>query len=87
MRLHADWAVTMGCDHACPYVPRTVQAWSVPDPAGRPLEEIRACADAFLARYDDAPVRGFRQTIVTRQARECLRQDTCEALAVSACSA
>lgn len=47
-------------------------------------EEIRVCADAILTRYDDARVRGFLQTIVMRQARECLRKGTCEALAVSA---
>ena len=41
MQLHADWAVTMGCDDACPYVPTTVQAWTIPDPAGRPLDEVR----------------------------------------------
>src|SRR3954452_8568404 len=32
MQLHADWAVTMGCDDACPYVPTTVEAWDLPDP-------------------------------------------------------
>jgi hypothetical protein len=26
MQLHADWAVTMGCGDACPYVPTTVEA-------------------------------------------------------------
>ena len=46
MQLHADWAVTMGCDDACPYVPTTVEAWDIPDPAGRPLEEVRAIRDS-----------------------------------------
>jgi len=36
MQRHADWAVTMGCGDACPYVPTTVEAWELPDPAGRP---------------------------------------------------
>src|SRR5271167_2025977 len=34
MQLHADWAVTMGCGDVCPYVPTTVDAWDIPDPAG-----------------------------------------------------
>ncbi|HEY5197067.1 MAG TPA: arsenate reductase ArsC [Solirubrobacteraceae bacterium] len=45
MQLHADWAVTMGCDDVCPYVPTTVEAWDIPDPAGLPLEEIRPIRD------------------------------------------
>ncbi len=40
MQLHADWAVTMGCD-SCPFVPTTVEDWDVPDPAGRPIECLR----------------------------------------------
>jgi len=135
MQLHADWAVTMGCDDACPYVPGTVEAWSIPDPAGRPLEEvrvirdsieehvrelvetkldairsdptahhrrlqqllpqlaeefegrhsaedIRACTDAILARYDDAPVRSHVLTLANRLTRECLSKESCDVLAV-----
>lgn len=135
MQLHADWAVTMGCEDACPYVPTTVEAWDIPDPAGRPLEEvrfirdsieshvgelidtkldlirsdrtahelrlaellaelgsefearhspadIRACADAVLLRYDEAPVRSYAGTLALRQTRDCLRKDTCDVLAV-----
>ena len=44
-QLHADWAVTMGCGDVCPYVPSMVEAWDIPDPAGRPLEEVRAIRD------------------------------------------
>jgi len=136
MQLHADWAVTMGCDDACPYVPTMVEAWDIPDPAGRPLEEvrvirdtiedkvrelvetkldairsdptahrlrlqrllpqlavefegsrsaedIRACADAILLRFDDAPVRSHVLTIAHRLTSECLRQDTCDAVPVA----
>jgi hypothetical protein len=43
-------------------------------------DEIRACADAILDRYDDAPVRSMVQTIAYRETRECLREDRCEAL-------
>jgi len=48
MQLHADWAVTMGCGDACPYVPTMVEAWDIPDPAGRPLEEIRELIDQHV---------------------------------------
>ena len=134
MQLHADWAVTMGCGDACPYVPTTVEAWDIPDPAGLPVEEvrpirdeiealvrnlienrldtirtdptahqlrltamlpalidefagvrsdgeIRACADAVLALYDDVPVRGHVQAIAQRRTRDCLREDRCRELA------
>ncbi|HVY77391.1 MAG TPA: hypothetical protein VG898_02680 [Solirubrobacterales bacterium] len=133
-QLHADWAVTMGCGDACPYVPTTVEDWDIPDAAGlsleqvRPIrdeiearvrdlidtrldairtdptvhrlrlvqmlpplidefsversdEEIRACADAVLSRYDDAPVRGHILTLARRRTRECLRAETCHELA------
>lgn len=133
MQLHADWAVTMGCDDACPYVPTVVEAWDIPEPAGRPpdevrairdtieahvrelvetkldatrsdptahrlrlqrllpqlaeefedrrsVEDIRACADAILARFDDVPVRSHVLTIAHRLTRDRLRQETCDAL-------
>jgi arsenate reductase len=41
MQLHADWAVTMGCGDVCPYVPTTVEAWDIPDPAGRSVDQVR----------------------------------------------
>ena len=134
MQLHADWAVTMGCGDACPYVPTTVEAWDIDDPAGLELEqvrvirdqvevkvrelidtkldairsdptahrlrlqhilpalaeefestrspeEIRACADAVLSRFDDARVRTHAQILALRATRDCLRQDCCDALA------
>jgi hypothetical protein len=133
MQLHADWAVTMGCGDACPYVPTTVEAWDIPDPAGLALDEvrrirdqietrvrelvdtkldairsdhtahqrrleqllpplakefeaartpeqIRACADAVLARFDDVPVRSHILTLAHRRTRECLRRDVCDAV-------
>jgi len=134
MQLHADWAVTLACGGTCPYVPGIVEDWDVPDPAGRPLaevreirdelerrvvdlvenrldairadrsahnrrlamllpslvdefdgkhspEEIRACADAVLDRYDDVPVRSFLLTLADRATRECLKADHCYELA------
>lgn len=133
MQLHADWAITLACGGTCPYVPGIVEDWDIPDPAGRPLDEvrlirdelerrvldlidtrldeiradrsahrrrlaqllptlvsefeetrspdeIRACADAILDRYDDAPVRSFVLTLANRAARECLRAESCYAL-------
>jgi hypothetical protein len=50
MQLHADWAVTMGCGDACPYVPTAVEDWDLPDPAGRPIEEVRTIRDAIELR-------------------------------------
>ncbi len=133
MQLHADWAITMGCGDACPYVPTMVEAWEIPDPAGRTIEEvrairdgieehvrelieqrleairsdrtahqmrltrllpmlarefagvrspeeIRACADAVLERFEGARVRTHVMTLAHRQTRECLRRETCDLL-------
>ncbi len=49
MQLHADWAITMGCGDACPYVATIVEAWDIPDPAGRPIEDVRAIRDGIEA--------------------------------------
>src|SRR5687767_1605683 len=50
MQLHADWAVTMGCGDACPYVPTRVDDWDIPDPAGQPLEVVRGIRDQVEER-------------------------------------
>ncbi len=137
MQLHADWGITMGCGDACPYVPTTVDDWDIPDPAGRPLDEvreirdtidervkelatekidairddgtshrwrlakllpqlidefgeardpevIRGCADRILDDYDDVPVRTHIFTLAHKRTRECLRQDTCNVLELTA---
>ena len=47
----------------------------------KPAEEIRACADAILSEFDDAPVRSFVLTIAERRVRDCLRETVCTALA------
>ena len=131
MQLHTDWAITLACGATCPYVPTTVEDWDIPDPAGKPLQEvrsirdavesrvkdlletridairadrtahelrlarllpdlhkefegarsaveIRACADAILAEYQEAPVRSFVMTIAHRRARACLKQEHCD---------
>jgi protein-tyrosine-phosphatase len=136
MQLHADWAITLACGASCPYVPTTVEDWDIPDPAGRPIEEvrairdavelrvkeliehrldairsdrtahqlrlarllpdlarefegvrsegeIRACADAILAEYQDAPVRSFVMTLAHKRTRECLAAEHCAPLATA----
>lgn len=45
MQLRADWAVAVGCEDTCPFVPTTVEDWDIPDPAGRPLPEVRRIRD------------------------------------------
>jgi arsenate reductase len=45
MQLHADWAITLGCGGACPYVPTMVEDWQIPDPAGLTLEQTRPIRD------------------------------------------
>ena len=50
MQERADVAVTMGCGDACPFVRARVEGWEIPDPAGRPLEEVRAIRDLVEKR-------------------------------------
>lgn len=50
MQQRADLAVTMGCGDACPYVPTSVVDWDLPDPAGRPIDEVRAVRDTIEQR-------------------------------------
>src|SRR5919204_3192621 len=39
---HADIVITMGCGDECPCIPgKRYVDWDLPDPAGRPLEEVR----------------------------------------------
>jgi arsenate reductase len=47
----ADIVVTMGCGDACPYIPgKRYIDWNLPDPKGRPLEEVRATRDEIQRR-------------------------------------
>jgi protein-tyrosine-phosphatase len=47
----ADVVVTMGCGDACPVFPgKRYVDWVVPDPAGKPLEEVRAIRDDLEKR-------------------------------------
>jgi arsenate reductase (thioredoxin) len=47
----ADVVVTMGCGDACPYIPgKRYIDWNLPDPKGRPIEEVRATRDEIQLR-------------------------------------
>jgi len=47
----ADVLVTMGCGDACPYIPgKRYVDWELPDPKGRPLEDIRAIREEIQRR-------------------------------------
>lgn len=53
----AEWAnivVAMGCGDECPYIPgKRYIGWDLPDPDGRPAEEIRAIRDDIARRVDE----------------------------------
>ena len=50
----ADVVITMGCGGACPVVPATRYLdWDLPNPAGRPLAEIRPIRDDIERRVVD----------------------------------
>jgi arsenate reductase (thioredoxin) len=53
MQLHADWAVTLACGAACPFVPSVVEDWDVEDPAGKSIEEVRQIRDEVEHRVKD----------------------------------
>jgi len=47
----ADVVVTMGCGDACPYIPgKRYIDWDLPDPKGRPIDEVRATRDEIAGR-------------------------------------
>jgi arsenate reductase len=47
----ADVVVKMGCGDACPYIPgKRYVDWELPDPKGRPAEEVRATRDEIARR-------------------------------------
>jgi arsenate reductase len=49
----ADVVVTMGCGDACPYIPgKSYIDWDLPDPSGRPVEEVRALRDEIGERVE-----------------------------------
>jgi arsenate reductase len=45
--------ITMGCGDECPYVPGVRRDdWPLPDPQGKPIEEVRAIRDDIRARVE-----------------------------------
>jgi arsenate reductase len=50
----AEVIVTMGCGDECPYIPgKRYLDWELPDPKGRPLEEVRATRDEIERRVKE----------------------------------
>src|ERR671928_1063161 len=50
----ADVVVTMGCGDACPYIPgKRYVDWELPDPAGLPVDEVRAIRDDIARRVEE----------------------------------
>jgi arsenate reductase (thioredoxin) len=50
----ADVVVTMGCGDECPLYPgKRNEDWDLPDPADRPVEEVRAIRDEIDRRVRD----------------------------------
>src|SRR4051794_17060779 len=49
----ADVVVAMGCGDACPVYPgKRYLDWDLPDPAGRPVDEVRAIRDRIGVLVD-----------------------------------
>jgi arsenate reductase (thioredoxin) len=56
----ADVVITMGCGDACPVYPgKRYLDWELPDPADKPLEEVRAIRDEI-----DRRVRGLVEDLL-----------------------
>ena len=50
----ADVVVTMGCGDECPYIPgKRYVDWDLPDPKGRPIEDVRAIRDEIAERVNE----------------------------------
>ncbi len=58
----ADVVVTMGCGDSCPYIPgKRYLDWELPDPKGRPLDEVRATRDEIQRRVEELAAELDRQ--------------------------
>ena len=50
-QVEMDYVVTMGCEDTCPAVlAKKMIAWEIPDPKGKPLDEIRQIRDLLEAK-------------------------------------
>jgi arsenate reductase len=48
---NADVVITMGCGDACPFYPgKRYEDWELEDPAGKPLDQVRAIRDEIERR-------------------------------------
>jgi len=49
----SDVVVTMGCGDACPFYPgKRYEDWTLDDPAGQPIEVVRAIRDEIKGRVE-----------------------------------
>ena len=47
----AQFLITMGCGDACPVLPGLLRSdWPLPDPKGRPVDEVRSIRDDIRSR-------------------------------------
>jgi protein-tyrosine-phosphatase len=50
-QVEMDYVVTMGCEDTCPAVlAKKMIAWEIPDPKGKPIDEIRKIRDLLEAK-------------------------------------
>jgi arsenate reductase (thioredoxin) len=50
----ADVVITMGCGDACPIYPgKRYEDWDLPDPAGKPIAEVRLVRDEIETRVKE----------------------------------
>ncbi|MCK9247872.1 MAG: arsenate reductase ArsC [Solirubrobacteraceae bacterium] len=70
MQLHADWAVTMGCGDACPFVPAVVQEWDIVDPSMLPIEWVREIRDEVEQHVKDLLVEHLNEIRTDRTAHQ-----------------
>jgi protein-tyrosine-phosphatase len=46
-----DYLVTMGCEETCPaVVAKKIIEWQIPDPKGKPIDEVRRIRDMLEAK-------------------------------------
>ena len=49
--IEMDYLVTMGCEETCPAIPaKKIIEWEIPDPKGKPIDEIRRIRDMLEAK-------------------------------------
>ena len=49
--IEMDYLITMGCEEVCPAVPaRKIVEWQIPDPKGKPIDEVRRIRDMLEAK-------------------------------------